>query len=142
MTGNATILIVEDNDDLRGVLETWIGGNFPLCTVVSARTGEEACARARAVRPTVVLMDIRLPRENGIETTRCIKACVPDARIIILTMYEPSLYRDQAFDAGASMYIMKDRIYNELPKAVARCLPPGLEGGGSRRMYFQDGPPR
>jgi len=91
--------------------------------------------RARAVKPAVVLMDIRLPRENGIETTRFIKACVPEARIIILTMYEPSLYREQAFNAGASIYIMKDRIYDELPKAVARCLPPGVQGADSWRGY-------
>ena len=69
-----TILIVEDHDDVRRALRDWLELEFPRCRVIEAASGEEAVALIRIESPCLVVMDIRLPGMNGIETTRQIKS--------------------------------------------------------------------
>ena len=66
----ATILIVEDHDNVRRALGDWLKIEFPRCHVIEANSGEEAIGLIQAQSPRLVVMDIRLPGMNGIETTR------------------------------------------------------------------------
>ncbi len=82
----ATILIVEDHDTVREALRDWVEVEFPQCRVIEAATGEEAIALTRIESPCLIVMDIRLPGINGIETTRQIKAAFPFAQIVMLSI--------------------------------------------------------
>ena len=72
----AAILIVEDHDDVRRTMRDWLL-EFPQCRIIEAASGEEAIALAHVESPRLMIMDIRLPGMNGIETTRQIKAALP-----------------------------------------------------------------
>ena len=108
----ATILIVEDHDAVRKSLRDWLGVEFPQCRAIEAASGEEAIALIRTESPRLVVMDISLPGMSGIEATRQIKAALPSAQVVMLTIHENDTYRADATAAGASAYV---------PKRVMQC---------------------
>jgi DNA-binding NarL/FixJ family response regulator len=124
----ATILIVEDHDALRDSLRNWLTSIFQDCTFLQARTGEEALELCRTHPPEIVLMDIMLPEMSGIDTTRRIKGAVPDAQVVVLSIYEDSAYRTDAVAAGAVAYIAKRKMGTELVPVLTKLL----SGKGSR----------
>ena len=81
---------------------------------LEAKSGEEAVSLAVTKPPDIVLMDIGLPKMNGIEATRRIKAAVMQARVVIVTSHEACKFRRAAVGAGASAYVLKERIYTDL----------------------------
>ncbi len=117
-----TILIVEDHQAVRNSLRDWLEAIFPQCDVVEAASGEEAVVIACARSPRVVVMDIGLPQMNGIEATRQIKAAVPTAQVVILTIYEEEAYRADAVTAGAVAYVPKRVMQTELVPTLAALL--------------------
>jgi DNA-binding NarL/FixJ family response regulator len=119
---SSTILIVEDHEAVRSSLRDWLKGVFPQCDVVEAASGEEAIAIARVRLPRVVVMDIGLPRMNGIEATRQIKATVPAVQVVVLTIHEEEAYRADAVTAGAAAYVPKRVMQTELVPTLATLL--------------------
>lgn len=117
-----TILIVEDHKAVRNSLRDWLEAVFPQCDVLEAASGEEAVVIARARSPRVVVMDIGLPKMNGIEATRQIKAAVPAAQIVMLTIHEEEAYRADAVVAGATAYVPKRVMQTELVPTLAALL--------------------
>jgi DNA-binding NarL/FixJ family response regulator len=117
-----TILIVEDHDDVRRAMRDWLEVEFPRCRVIEAASGEEAIVMARIESPRLVVMEIRLPGMNGIETTRQIKAALPCVQIVMLTVHTSDIYRADARAAGASAYVTKQRMYSELVPTLAALL--------------------
>jgi DNA-binding NarL/FixJ family response regulator len=87
-------MIIDDRDDLEVVGE--------------AEDGEQAVSLADETKPDVVLMDVRMPRVDGLEATRRIVASGSDARIIILTTHDLDEYVSEALRAGASGFLLKD----------------------------------
>jgi two-component system response regulator NreC len=83
-----------------------------------AEDGEAAVRLAQALRPDVVVMDISMPKLNGIEATRQIKALVPDMHVLILTMHEDESYIFQLLQLGASGYVLKRAAATDLVDAV------------------------
>ena len=118
----ATILIVEDHDAVRKSLRDWLEVEFPQCRVIEAASGEEAIALIRIESPRLVVMDISLPGMSGIEATRQIKAALPSAQIVMLTIHEGDAYRANATAAGASAYVPKRVIQTELVPTLAALL--------------------
>ncbi len=118
----ATILIVEDHNDVRTAMQDWLQVEFPRCRVIGAACGEEAIALARSELPSLIVMDIRLPGMSGIEATRRIKAALPFAQIVMLTIHTDDIYRADARAAGASAYVTKQRMRGELVSTLARLL--------------------
>jgi CheY-like chemotaxis protein len=118
----ATILIVEDYDNVRRVMRDWLEIEFPQCRVIEAASGEEAITLARIESPRLVVMDMHLPGMNGIETTRQIKAALPLAQIVMLTIHTGNIYRADARAAGASAYVTKQRMHRELVPTLAALL--------------------
>ena len=121
----ATILIVEDHENVRKALRHWLELEFPRCRVIEAASGEEAIALAHAELPCLVVMDIRLPGMNGIETTRQLKAILPLAQIVMLTVLEDEIYRAEAKAAGANAHVTKQRMHSELVPTLAALLANG-----------------
>lgn len=91
-------------------------------TVVGdAANGEEAIPQVEELQPDVVLMDIKMPRMDGIETTRQLKARFPDINIIVLTFFEDE-YLVRAIEAGAVGYLLKDVSKADLLQAVRKVV--------------------
>lgn len=117
------LLLVDDNRTaragLRALLES-VAPNANDFEIVEADDGVQAIEMVEAHRPEVVLMDVQMPRLNGIEATRIIKARWPAIRVIVLTMY--STHQADALAAGADEFLLKgspsdrllDAIFHEL----------------------------
>ena len=111
-----TVLIVEDNAGIRRLLRR------ALVEVASAiwecADGSDALAAYEEYRPDIVLMDVRMPRVDGLTATRQIQNFDPSARVIVVTDYEDEDLRTAAFEAGACKYVRKSEI-SELPEIVS-----------------------
>jgi two-component system NarL family response regulator len=116
------ILIVEDHDALRFSMREWLSAALPDCRFSEAKSGEEAVTQTLAHPPDIVLMDIGLPKMNGIEATRRIKAIAPRAQVVMVTFYEAIDYQADALAAGASAYVVKYRMHDELIPVLTTLL--------------------
>ena len=92
------ILIVDDNSMLRETTRSILESKFPDLRVFEAGDGKEACAQIQSHVPDLILMDIKLPGENGLELTRKIKGSCPDVSIIIFTNHDLPEYREAAIE--------------------------------------------
>ena len=113
------VCIIEDDDWIRENLATRIRQTEGFLCLGSYRTGEEAISHVPGMAPNVILMDINLPKMNGIECVRQLKALIPSAQILMLTVYEDS---DKIFNsllAGASGYLLKRTPQAEILAAIA-----------------------
>jgi DNA-binding NarL/FixJ family response regulator len=113
------VSIIEDDDWIRENLAAQIGQTPGFACVSSYRTAEEALVQLPAQAPDVVLMDINLPKMNGIECVRQIKALMPSTDVLMLTVYEEG---DKIFNsllAGASGYLLKRTPQAEILEAIA-----------------------
>jgi DNA-binding NarL/FixJ family response regulator len=111
-------LIVDDHALFRRGLEIVLVTEPDIEVVGEASDGTEAVEKAGESLPDVVLMDIRMPRSNGIDACRAIKDVAPSARIIILTMSDEEEDLFDAIKAGASGYLLKDIPLDQLAEAV------------------------
>lgn len=102
------ILLAEDHAVVRESIRESLARESEFKIVGEAGDGEEAVALTGQLRPDVVLMDISLPRLNGIEATRQIKAANPSVAVLILTAYDDEQYIFSVLSAGAAGYLLKD----------------------------------
>src|SRR5947209_18279118 len=86
--------------------------------VATAADGIEAVERTRSERPDIVLMDLRMPRLEGAEATRQIRASLPDTRVLVLTTYADDEFLFPALQAGAQGYLTKDASAEEIERAI------------------------
>lgn len=114
------ILLVEDNPDSRTIFRTYL--EHVGHEVLEALDGEEAVRRARGESPDVILMDISLPRIDGWEATRRLKADPLTAAIpvIALTVYALRMDRERARDAGFDAYLAKPVEPRRVAEEIAR----------------------
>jgi DNA-binding NarL/FixJ family response regulator len=111
--GTLDVLIVDDSAKLSEALENFIADIDDVRTY-RATTAAEALARARELRPAVVLMDVVLPDGSGIETARRICAEFKDVDVILMTFHDDPAYRRRALEAGARALIVKQRLMIDL----------------------------
>ncbi|MEV4702353.1 response regulator transcription factor [Actinoplanes sp. NPDC049316] len=103
-----SVLLADDQHLVRAGFRSLLKRDRGIEVVGEASTGDEAVRAARAVRPDVVLMDIRMPGLDGIEATRRIVAASPQCRVVILTTFETDEYVFAALAAGASGFLTKE----------------------------------
>jgi DNA-binding NarL/FixJ family response regulator len=101
------IVLVDDQALFREGLRILLAQNPRLEIVAEAANGEEAIAAAKLHVPDIMLMDLRMPRLNGVEATRQITAELPEVRIIVLTTFEDDDEVFEAISAGATGYLLK-----------------------------------
>ncbi|WP_420819997.1 response regulator [Sinosporangium album] len=112
------VLIVDDHALIRRSLELALAAEADIEVVGEASDGQEAVELSDRLLPDVVLMDVRMPRQGGIDATRQIKASVPSTRIIMLTVSDEEEDLFEAIKAGATGYLLKDVQIDEVPDAV------------------------
>jgi DNA-binding NarL/FixJ family response regulator len=129
MAQKKTTLIVDDHPLFREGVKTLIGKTSDFEVIGEAATGEEALRMAKALKPAIVLMDISLPDQSGIDVTRQLRTLLPDTRVIILSMHAKVDLIAEAFQAGATAYVTKESASERLIQAM---------GTVSRDEYFLD----
>ncbi|GGV81290.1 DNA-binding response regulator [Streptomyces gelaticus] len=112
------VLIVDDQMMVREGFSVLLNAMPGIEVVGEAVDGRQAVAQVAALRPDVVLMDIRMPELNGIEATREIVAADADAKVLVLTTFDLDEYVYQALRAGASGFLLKDASARQLADGV------------------------
>ncbi len=112
------VLLVDDHPVVRAGLVGILAGEPDLEVVGEAASAAEAVAAARATRPDVVLMDLRMPGGDGVCATTEVLRVVPATRVLVLTTYENDGDILRAIEAGATGYLLKDAARSELLNAI------------------------
>jgi DNA-binding NarL/FixJ family response regulator len=100
-------LVVEDNKYFRKNFIKFMSSRFPSVVFREAESGEQAMQELSRKPPDIVFMDVELPGDNGIETTKKIREHYPQIFIVILTSYNFPEYRDAAYQSGADRFLVK-----------------------------------
>jgi DNA-binding NarL/FixJ family response regulator len=112
------VLLVDDHAILREGVHALLAREPDITVVGEAADGQEAVEQVPRLRPDVVIMDIVMPRMNGLEATRLIKERHADVRVLILSMYDDHEYVVQIIQAGASGYVLKRVVTEDLVRAI------------------------
>lgn len=117
------VLLVDDDPLVRSALRLMLGGQADLEVVGEAADGREGLRRAAELGPHVVLMDIRMPRMNGLEATRTLlgrpRGSAPP-KVIVLTTFDADEYVVEALAAGADGFLLKDTAPAEIVDAIRK----------------------
>jgi two-component system, NarL family, response regulator len=115
---NIRVLCVDDHRVMLDGLSLLIGRQPDMDVIAATTLGEDAVDLFRRHRPDVTLMDLQLPTMSGLEAIREIRAIDPDAKIVVLTMYQgdEDIYR--ALEAGAAAYLLKDTLSEDLVRVI------------------------
>ena len=112
------VLVADDQSMVRAGFRMLLSGEADVEVVAEASNGLEAVAKAARFRPTVVLMDIRMPELDGLEATRRILAADDAPRVLILTTFDLDEYIFEGLRAGASGFVLKDDPPEQLIAAI------------------------
>jgi len=112
------VLVVDDHSVVRSGLRRVLDAEPDIETVGEAPNAERAVFEAMEHRPDVVLMDVVMPGKSGIEGTPAVLQAVPETRVLVLSMQDDPRYVREAFEAGASGYVLKEAADTEVVAAV------------------------
>ncbi|MFB6214554.1 MAG: response regulator transcription factor, partial [Candidatus Bipolaricaulia bacterium] len=113
-----TLVLADDHTLVRQGIETLLSGNESLEIVGQAGDGYEALDLIEAQEPDIAIIDISMPRLNGLEATRKIVEKGLDTDVIFLSMYDDEGYIRRAIKTGASGYLLKEDAIDELEEAI------------------------
>src|SRR3954467_8160904 len=102
------VLVVDDHPVVRGGVGGWLAAQPDLDVVGEAGDGLEALALVASLEPDVVLMDLRMPRMDGVSATQRLAVARPSVRVLVLTTYDTDADIVRAVEAGATGYLLKD----------------------------------
>ena len=129
-------MLVEDSSSFRQFVKITLQDQFPSMDIIEAADGVEAFEKIDSHPPNLVLMDISLPGENGLELTRRIKKDYPGVIVIILTTHDSPEYREAAIRNKADYFFSKDAIVNDgiftLVKSILQGKGFGADGSEGR----------
>jgi len=120
MADKLTVLLVDDHALVRKGFRRILEDDPGISVVGEASEGEEAVRLALELKPKVVVMDCALPGIGGIDATRRIRAKMPDATVLMLSMHSEDTLVRQALEAGARGYILKNALELDLVSAIKR----------------------
>lgn len=129
MAKKKTVLIVDDHPLFREGLKTLLMRHAGFEVVGEAGTGAEGLTKARDLKPDLVLMDVSLPDENGVEVTRNVMRILSNTRVVMISMHSKIDYITEAFRAGAMGYVVKESASERLIECLQAV---------SRGEYFID----
>ncbi len=112
------VVFADDHKIFRQSLVSLVQNEVDICVVGEASDGEAAVELARKFNPDVIVMDISMPRINGVEATRQIKTELPSVRVIVLSMYQDKYIARTMIEAGADVFLTKSVSYAELLQTI------------------------
>lgn len=115
---NMTVLVADDHALVRGMISAYLRSRHDVALVLEAVDGVDLIEQAQQLRPDVVLVDVRMPRKNGLDAAREIKTAHPDARVIVMSSEES--FRPLALANLADAFVPK----GSLKQALAEILDP------------------
>lgn len=116
------ILLVDDHEEFRRILRQVLQAESDFVVAGEADDGEVAVELARRRQPAVVLMDLAMPRLDGFEATRRIKAMRPETKILVLTLHAEEAYRTRARESGADAFLPKQDVIPRLVPTIRKVL--------------------
>lgn len=131
MRDTITVILADDHRIFRKGLKSLLSEKAHIEVLAEADDGDEALKKAVQHKPHLVIMDIGMPKMDGIEATRQIRERVPDTEVVILSMHAKKAYIDQVLKAGAKGYVLKDSDEDNLIAAINT-----VHNGG----YYLDSP--
>ncbi len=117
-TETVNILLVDDHDLVRVGLRHALSSVENFSIVAEAASGEDALDKAEALKPHVVLMDVRMPGIGGIEATQRMQRRSPDSKVVVITACADDPFPDLLLEAGARGFVTKDSAMDELVHAI------------------------
>ena len=123
------LLVVDDDEVVRRGVRSLLSKQKGWDICGEAVDGQDALDKARELKPDLIVMDVSMPRLNGLEATRQVRSILPDCEVLILSQHENSEMARQALKAGARGYVVKSSISKDLLTAVSKA---------SQREYFFD----
>lgn len=112
------ILLCDDNDNFRQLLTQYIKAMPGVEVVGEAIDGVDVIDKTELLDPDLVLMDLSMPNQSGLDATKTIKERWPEKSVIILTLYEDSVYKELADEFNADGFIAKSSIRTQLPLII------------------------
>jgi len=112
------ILLVDDHSAVRQGIRVLLSGHPEWVIVDEARDGIEAVEKASHLKPDVIVLDVTMPRMDGLEACRQIRKNIPGIEVLIVTQHESSQMMHEAIKAGASGYVTKVNVVRDLEMAV------------------------
>jgi two-component system, NarL family, response regulator len=131
-TATITVLCVDDHPVVLDGISQKISSQGDMCVVGLAKDGRQAVELFKRHRPDVTLMDLQLPTTSGLQAIRAIRVEDPKARIVVLTMYQGDEDIFRALESGATTYLLKDTLSDDLVRVVrevyagSTTLPPNV----------------
>ncbi len=116
------VVIAEDHAILRDGLKSLLTSSMDFDVVGEAEDGREAIKCVERLKPEIIIMDLSMPRMNGMEAIREIKRVFKDIKVLVLTVHKDEEYILATFKAGADGYVLKDSSYHELIMAIKSVL--------------------
>ena len=118
MTNPIRVLIAEDHTIVRQGLARLLSDQPGLDVVGEATNGQKAVAMTERLKPDILIMDIAMPKMNGVEASKKIRKLMPNIKILILSMYSHEHYIHELLDVGVSGYLLKDSDGSDIIKAI------------------------
>ena len=120
------VLVVDDHAILRDGIRSLLESQDDIVVVGEASDGSEAIELVSKLQPDIVLMDISMPKMNGLDATRAIRDCFPQVKVVILTQHDNREYIAPALGAGASGYVLKRSGRREMLNAIRQVYEQGV----------------
>jgi PAS domain S-box-containing protein len=117
------ILIVDDHELVRSSIRSVLSSRPDWKICGEAADGIEAIEKARSLRPDIILMDISMPRMNGLEATRAIHKELPGSSVVLVTQNDPAIARRQAKEVNAAAFVAKSNLVADLLPTLERLTP-------------------
>jgi DNA-binding NarL/FixJ family response regulator len=121
-SGPARIVIADDHPLFRSALRTLLEGSEGVEVIAEATDGKETLGLSRCLRPDLVLMDVIMPKMDGVAATRAIKAELPRTVVLVMTASEDSEHLLSALSVGAGGYVLKSADPERITEAVRKAL--------------------
>ena len=139
MSSPIRVLIVDDHEIVRKGIRALLATKKDIQVVGEAGDGAEAVTQAQALHPDVILMDLMMPKMDGIQATREITASLPETRVLVLTSFAADAQVFPAIKAGALGYLLKDSSPQELVQAIRQVHQgePSLDATVARKVLAE-----